>query len=55
MEQVLPGQIVNLPVVAMDELGAWLKAGHREVLLPTRFVPHETEEGSELEVCLFHN
>lgn len=55
MEQVLPGQIVNLPVVAMDELGAWLKAGHREVLLPARFVPHETEEGTELEVCLFHN
>lgn len=50
----LPGQIVELPIEVLDESGAWLRAGHKVVLLPHRFVPHEAEEGENLEVSLFH-
>lgn len=52
--QVLPGQITTLPVELIDELGAWLTAGHKSVLLPARYVGEELEEGNEVEVCLFH-
>ncbi len=47
------GRIQELPVAAIDGLGAWLLAGRERVLLPLREVPADLKLGTYLQVFVY--
>ena len=50
------GKYNTLKVVKMLDFGAYLADDTgKEILLPTRYVPKETQIGDELEVFIYHD
>ena len=52
---VNPGEYNKLKVLRKVDFGLYLDDGGEGILLPRRFVPHNVNEGDELEVFVYHD